>query len=185
MKYPTISDIPEVQAAYEAMRHNGTVHSLAEMLALRQPPGSGHTDRSFFQGHGCHDNGLLGLHPTIQEAYLAKARAAGVEPSGKYYYGGLADDDGDPKAWCSSLQDYQDKAKRATHKEFRGAVNIKRSKPDPTPAVPLAPDIVERYMKKAIAAQPDKPKRAWTKRELATLRSDIVAKHGTKRKLMT
>ena len=38
MKYPKVSDNPEIQSLYEEIRRGGESHKLAEMLALRQVP---------------------------------------------------------------------------------------------------------------------------------------------------
>lgn len=38
MKYPKVSDNPEIQSLYEEIRRGGESHKLAEILALRQVP---------------------------------------------------------------------------------------------------------------------------------------------------
>lgn len=75
--YETVSEIPEVQAAYERMREEGQSHNMAEMLALRQCP-SLNTDTRRMIGWS---------EPRFSEQ--------------------LARYPGDPEAWVSHPDDYR------------------------------------------------------------------------------
>lgn len=106
--YPTISNSPSVQAAYVKMRMQGQSHSIAEMCALRQPPGKNNTEQAFW--HGTHEqNGIEGMAPFARNMYLEEARRAGVNIQGKVYKHSLASPAegcvSDPRAWISDTSE--------------------------------------------------------------------------------
>ena len=81
----------------------GCSESLAEMLALGEPPMS-NTDREFLEGRGgCYDQ--FQGQPEIGDYYAAVAGAQGVDITGKVYLSGLAAYPGDPRAWVGGRGD--------------------------------------------------------------------------------
>ena len=143
-QYPKISDVPEVQALYEQMRQRGTSHTLAEMFALRSPPGTRFTEKAFLEGR------KMNMDDPVDRLAVQRAHAAGISTQGKVYIGGLADGRGpaDPAAWVSSADDVLAVAKRRQLK-VEGAL---RYDPGPVqekePKYKIAPDIMRRLMRK-------------------------------------
>jgi hypothetical protein len=141
----------------------------ALMCALQEPPGARGTDRAFMQGR--YNNQQLDGLPGRQARWLAaEARAAGIDISGKYYCGGLADHRGwkDPEAWVSGVDDVKRVAqKRRLH--VTGAVEY-----DPEPAPPkrtlMAEDIVQEAVRKE--------KRRNPKAKAGEVREKFLAKHA-------
>jgi hypothetical protein len=89
-----ISDLPEVQRAYERMRSKGQSHNMAEMLALRQVP-TLRTNATMLAGrephYGVEQNNMY------SRAVNGTAKRYGLDPAN--YCPGLADYAGDPKAF--------------------------------------------------------------------------------------
>lgn len=95
----------------------------AEMCALQVAPGTSGSDRAFMQGR--YNNQQLDEMPKLSAQWMKKeAEAAGINISGKYYCGGLADKRGwrDPEAWVSSSDDVMRVAKKR-RLQVRGALN--------------------------------------------------------------
>lgn len=91
---------------YVRLRSEGYTHKWAEMCALQQPPGTKGTDRALM--HGRYNDQWLGdMMPDTAAHVLREARAAGINTSGKYYMGGIADKRAhrDPAAWVDSTAD--------------------------------------------------------------------------------
>lgn len=101
---PSLHKGHEAQAFYIAMRLDGTDHRMAEMFALQTPPMS-KSDREFLEGH-CNGNQFEGQE-YIGDWYAAKAKAAGVDITGKVYMSGLALEPGDPAAWVGGRGDVE------------------------------------------------------------------------------
>jgi hypothetical protein len=119
----------------------------AEMVALQTPPGTRGTDRAFMEGRM--NNQQLDSMPARQAKYVSQeARQAGINISGKYYCGGIADHRGwrDPKAWVSSNDDVL-KVAQERRMTVAGSVNY-----DPGPAPPhrkvLSESIIQDEMRK-------------------------------------
>lgn len=149
--WPQVSDDPNVQAFYEASRMAGESHSIAEMCALRQTPGS-RTDKEFMAGRM---NGeQFADNPQLGNYYRRIAEAHGCSTTGKTYLSQLADFPGDPKAWVGSRADVE-KVCRDTGAGCSGMVNVKVSEREPTPAIDIADDILDDRVEKAIAENPD------------------------------
>jgi hypothetical protein len=165
---PTVSPIPEIQAAYEQMRNNGQSHNMAEMLAVRIPSGTKNTDRAFMEGK--HSN--YGLESTkIPEYYLKRAMEAGVNPHGKVYVSQLASEWGDPRAWVSDLSEVGDRC-RASGKGC-AALGIEAVEPPPKQQIRLAEDLVQEEMTNALRKDPGKATK------LTELRQEVIEKHGS------
>jgi hypothetical protein len=112
----------EAVSIYLRSLASGATERFAEMVALQAPPGTRGSDRAFMEGRM--NNQQLDDMPLRQANWLLReARAAGINPSGKVYVGGLADGRGhrDPEAWVSGVDDVARVArKRNLHVE--GAV---------------------------------------------------------------
>lgn len=99
---PVVSPNAHIQAAYVQMRLKGETHKMAEMLALRTPPGQGFNDRLLMEGHWGAKNLTDDFTRTI---YHQIARAHGVNPDGMTYCSQLASFPGDPTAWVDTVGD--------------------------------------------------------------------------------
>lgn len=149
MKYP-----PELSGASSAVKRryvqmiaDGQTEAWALMCALQQPPGTRGTDRAFMEGRN--NNEWMANMPPAQAARMVReARAMGINTSGKFYMGGIADRRGhrDPEAWVSSVDD----VKRVAVKrdlEVHGSVEYtppqkERKKAD------IAPDILREQVRR-------------------------------------
>jgi hypothetical protein len=143
----------EVQAHYLQMIAEGQSPRWAEMCALQQPPGTQGTDRAFMQGR-LDGNWMDGL-PERQAKWMAKeAKAAGINISGKYYMGGLADKRGhlDPESWVDSVADIKRVAIKR-NLNVSGIVKVEGREVEPT-TVDLNPKIARSLAKKEIAKNP-------------------------------
>ena len=164
MKLPfDIAAAPKsVQDHYLAMIADGQTPMFAEMAALQSPPGTKASERAFLEGR---QNGewLNRLPPAQAKRMLAAARSAGVNPAGKYYFGGIADKRGiyDPKAWISDASDVKRVAEERGL-DVEGAVTHKASGRTfgKNRDVPLAKDIVERETAKELLKDPSLSKKA-------------------------
>lgn len=144
---------PEVQAHYLRMIRAGQSPRFAEMCALQAPPGTQGTDRAFMEGR-LSGNWLDDL-PLRQAKWMSsEAKKAGINISGKYYMGGLADKRGhlDPEAWVGGVDDI----KRVAIKRnltVKGIVNVEGREVEPK-RVDLNPKIARELAKKEIAKNP-------------------------------
>lgn len=160
----------EAVQTYKKAIKAGSSARFAEMVALASPPATKGTDRNFMQGR-C-NNQQLDEMPLESAKWLSKeAREAGINISGKYYCGGIADKRGwkDPEAWVSSRDDIEKVAiKRRLH--VSGAVDY-----DPGDAPPpKRPVMNEKIMKRELKRARRTNKKASDKE----LRSEIIKKHG-------
>lgn len=141
----------------------------AAMVALQSPPGTQGTDRAFMEGR--YNNQQLDAMPARQAKYVAdEARAAGINISGKYYCGGIADQRGwrDPKAWVSGNDDVLRVAKER-RMMVTGSVNY-----DPGPAPPQRKLISESIVKDLVRREKKKNPGAKT----SELREKVIEKHA-------
>jgi hypothetical protein len=160
---------PEVQRVYLAALPHGERWAL--MVALQTPPGTKGTDRAFMEGRM--NQQQLDDMPPLQAKWLAReARAAGINISGKYYCGGLADSRGwrDPEAWVSSSDDVLRVAKRRSRK-VEGSVNY-----DPGLAPPKRVLLSESIIRDELRKERKKHPRA----KVGELREKIIAQHAYK-----
>lgn len=166
-----------VQAHYIAMIEDGQTPMFAEMCALRQPPGSNQSDRAFLQGR---QNGewLDKLPKRQAERMLGMAREAGVNPSGKYYFGGIADKrgPGDPKAWITDAGDVKRVAEERGF-DVTGAVNHKAGGRPLEKKTKIAKDILARETRREMAAD-----QKLSKREAREKAKDRITPHWHKGK---
>lgn len=158
-----------VQAHYIRMVESGQNPRFAEMCALQSPPGTQGTDRAFMEGR-CNNQQLDDM-PARQAKYISdEARQAGINISGKYYCGGLADHRmwKDPEAWVSSNDDVLRVAKKR-RMMVTGSVNY-----DPGPAPPQRKLISESIVKDLMRREKKKNPSAKT----AELREKVIEKHA-------
>jgi hypothetical protein len=141
----------------------------AAMVAMQVAPGTSGTDRAFMEGR--HNNQQLDDMPARQAKYVVdEATKAGVNISGKYYVGGLADKRGwrDPRAWVSSNDEIL-KVAHARRLCVSGTVNY-----DPGPAPPKRKLISDKIMKEEIARE----KRINPSAKTADIRERVIEKHA-------
>jgi hypothetical protein len=135
------------------MIKDGQTERWAVMAALQAPPGTRGTDRAFQQGR-LDGNWLDSLPPRTAKRMVREAKAAGIDISGKYYMGGLADKRGhcDPEAWVGDISDVKTVAKKR-NLEVRGIVNVDSHEVEPK-RVDLNPRIARELAKKEMQKKP-------------------------------
>lgn len=120
----------------------------AEMCALQVAPGTKGSDRAFMEGRM--NNQQLDDMPVQSARWMVKeAKEAGINISGKYYCGGIADKRAwkDPEAWVSSNDDIMRVAKNR-RLAVAGTVNY-----DPGVAPPKRTLINEKIVKREVARE--------------------------------
>ena len=170
----TVKLPPDIAAAkayqiehYVKMVKDGQDPRFAEMCALSQPPGTGQTDRAFLEGRN-NMEWLNKLPKRQADRMVAAAKAAGVNPEGKYYFGGIADKRGiyDPKAWVSDSNDVK-KVAEERGMDVDGAIKHKsKNRPVSTQKVALAQDIVDRETKYELSKDPNITKKEAQRRAI-------------------
>jgi hypothetical protein len=103
---------PEAVDHYLRMIKNGQSERFAAMCASQTPPGTRGSDRAFMQGRL--NNEYMGeMGQKWASKLVREARDAGINTSGRFYMGGLADRRGhrDPEAWVDSVYDIKRVAK--------------------------------------------------------------------------
>mgnify|MGYP006269428287 CR=1 FL=1 len=144
----------EAQEHYLRMIADGQTPRFAEMCALAQPPGTKGTDRAFMEGR--YAGSWLGeMHGPMARRMTEEARAAGINISGKFYMGGLADRRGhrDPAAWVDSVADVRRVAEqRGLH--VQGIVDYTPPEKAPARSVDIAPDILREQVRKEMKQTP-------------------------------
>ena len=141
----------------------------ALMVALQCPPGTKGTDRAYMEGRM--NNQQLNDMPERQAKYVAaEARKAGINISGKYYCGGVADGRGwrDPEAWVSSNDDVLRVAKKR-RMSVAGSVNY-----DPGPAPPQRKLISESIVRDEVRRE----KRRNPSAKTEDIRERVIEKHA-------
>jgi hypothetical protein len=140
----------------------------ATMCALQVAPGTKGSDRAFMEGRM--NNQQLDDMPVQSAQWMVKeAKEAGINISGKYYCGGLADKRGwkDPEAWVSSNDDIM-RVAQSRRMAVAGTVNY-----DPGPAAPQRKLINEKIVKREVAKELRKNPGA----KAADVRERILEKH--------
>ena len=158
-------------ATYRRSLQAGGTPAFAAMCALQTPPGTKGTDRAFMEGRM--NNQQLDGMPKLQAEYITRdARSAGINISGKYYCGGLADGRGwkDPEAWVSSNDDILRVAKKR-NKSVTGSVNYDAGAAPPPKRVALS----ERIIKEEIAREKRLDPGI---KDTRALREKIIEKHA-------
>lgn len=119
-----VSKHPNVQLHYLKLRRKGFPHVHAKRLAHGKWQGIGlKTDKTFMAGRQQQDefDGNKRLRATAE----AKARAAGVSPTGKFYCAGLAKERSDPEAWITGEADVRRICNERGY-GCEGSVNVKQ-----------------------------------------------------------
>lgn len=166
MAYPVISGDRRIQTHYEFMREQGQSHNMAELLALRQPPGDKGMERTLFEGK-LHNHGLDGMPEWMVREILADAKAAGISTTGKIWQSALGPAD-DPKAWVSDAHDVLAVAEER-NLPLAGVLSRRaREAEAPPETVRMADDLVQWKMEQAIESNPDKA------RNLEELRHEVI-----------
>lgn len=145
---------PEAVRVYKTAMASGAGEKFAEMVALQSPPGTRGTDRAFMEGRYA-GNWMDGMPPQLANRMVREARAAGINTSGRFYMGGLADKRAhrDPEAWVDSIDDVKRVAKKR-NLEVRGIVNYTPPEQAPPKRVALNPEIIKENVKKELEANP-------------------------------
>jgi hypothetical protein len=114
---------PAAVRHYKRMIRDGQSERFAAMCASQTPPGTRGSDRAFMQGR--YNNEYMGeMGQKWAGKLVREAREAGINTSGRFYMGGLADKRGhrDPEAWVDSVSDVRRVAK-ARNLEVHGIID--------------------------------------------------------------
>lgn len=152
---------------YVKMIKDGQHPLFAEMCALSQPPGTTQSDRAFLEGRN-NMEWLSKLPKRQADRMVAAAKSVGVNPAGKYYFGGIADKRGiyDPKAWVSDPSEVK-KVAEERGMDIDGAIKHKsKNRPVSTQKVALAQDIVDRETKYELSKDPNITKKEAQRRAI-------------------
>lgn len=144
----------EVQAHYVRMIESGQHPRFAEMCALQCPPGTRGTDRAFMQGR-LHGNWMDTMPKKNADAMLREAALAGINTSGKFFMGGIADKRGykDPEAWVDSTADVLRVAKKRDL-EVHGIVEYVPPQKAPPKEVDINPRILREHVREEMKNNP-------------------------------
>lgn len=168
--YPIISDHPDVQSRYVALRKEGQSHNMAEMLATRRSCMAKGMDRTFLEGK-MHNHGLP--QGFIGDKMMELARKAGVQTAGKVHISQLGPVTSH-EAWVSGVDDVVRVCKKQG-RGISGTVNVRGCEPPPPVQVRLAEDLVQESMQLALKKNPGKAT------DLRALREEVIEKHGQKK----
>lgn len=175
---PEIAAAPlEVREHYLRMLRDGQSERFAAMCALQVAPGTKGTDRALMQGRYAGE-WMSQMHSPMARRMAREARAAGINISGKFYMGGLADKRGhrDPAAWIDSVADIRRVAQeRDLH--VSGIVEYTPPEKEPRKSKDIDKGILREQVRKEIAANP-KLKRG----EAIERVKDRIVPHWKKRK---
>jgi hypothetical protein len=147
----------------------------AAMYALQATPGLKNTDRAFCQGQR---RKMENMGSLVSGMLHKRAQQAGINTAGKYYMSGIGKAT-DPAAWVSSAEDVMTVAK-ARNLNLEGVLNRKAIQKDlpPPPKPVVAPDIVNKLARKAVANNPALRERCQkNKHAIRELKESIVEKH--------
>lgn len=161
---------------YFAMIREGEYPRGAHMLALQSPPRTKNTDRTFCEGQ---QQKMERMGPGNRRKMQALAKKAGINTDGKYYIGGPFKYS-DPRAWVTSQQDAIE-AIKSIKGSSTGTVNCDYTEKqrDPAKKVPLAPDIVRRFVRKRLKADPALAEKCRKNhKKLREVQEAVVSKHG-------
>ncbi len=148
-----------VQEHYVRMVRSGQTERFAAMCALQQAPGTRGTDRALMQGRYAGE--WMGeMHSPMARRMAREARQAGINISGKFYMGGLADSRGhrDPEAWIDSVADIKRVAeKRRLH--VQGIVDYTPPEREPRKSVDIDGEILRENVAKELKKNPSLKRR--------------------------
>lgn len=166
-----------VLARYLMLREKGVTHVWARMNACRRASGTKGTDRAFDE----HARARMDNMPKWQqEAYLKKAKAAGIATQGKFHCSGLGPPD-DPKAWVSDTHDILQVCKERNY-SCEGHVSHQGTQVPPK-QVDMSADLVDEMVKYECQENPGLEKKIRSSRkELDNLRHLVREKYGPSRR---
>lgn len=172
MDWPNVSDDPTIQCAYEHMRDQGQSHSLAEMFAFQQPPGS-NTDREFLHGHV--NGNQFSNTPEIGDYYKKVTERLGGSTTGKVYKRSLAAFPGDPRAWVSGKDDVRKVCEERGWNCDGDVKVVSEQKAERPKSVKLATSTVNRLTKEYLQKEP-----GLRKKRVEEVKEMVIDKHGSK-----
>jgi hypothetical protein len=152
---PDIATAPHgVQQHYLKMLKDGQSPRFAEMAALQKPPGTKGTDRAFMQGRLAQE-WMNNLPKPQADRMIREASAAGINTSGRFYMGGIADKRAhlDPEAWVDSTADVLRVAKKRDL-EVHGIVDYVPPQKGPPKEIDINPSILREHVRKEMKADP-------------------------------
>jgi hypothetical protein len=171
---PRISDNPATQAFFEQMLRDGVAESLARMFALRQPPGTGGTDRAFMYGKQAGQELDGELEPIRKRRMARYKQLTGRNvPDNARYFRQLARFPGDPRAFVSDRSEFKNRLIEDGHGCEDFGVKIAEAPPPDD-----KPRIAEPIMQQFLASEKKKPENIGKKE--AELREKIIDKHAFK-----
>jgi hypothetical protein len=146
----------EAQEHYRKLIADGQSPRFAEMCALQAAPAVHGTNDNWMRGR--RDGNWMDSLPKKQAQWmLREAKAAGIDPTGKYYMSGIADSRAhlDPEAWVSGKDDVLRVAKKR-RLEVKGQINY--TPPEgvepPKRTKGLNPKLVKELAKREAASEP-------------------------------
>lgn len=144
----------EAARIYQTALDNGASEAFADMVAHQIAPGTKGSDRAFMEGR-MSGNWMDDMPKPLAQRMVRQARAAGINTTGKFYMGGLADKRGhlDPHAWVDSVADVKRVAK-ARDLEVRGIVDYTPPEKPPKPKKDIAPDILNKAVQAEMRKSP-------------------------------
>lgn len=139
---------------YETALASGASEAFADMVAHQVAPGTKGSDRAFMEGR-LDGNWMDGMPKPLAQRMVRQARAAGINTTGRFYMGGLADKRAhlDPHAWVDSVADVKRVAKERDL-EVRGIVDYTPPEKPPKKKVEIAPDILRAEARREMEKNP-------------------------------
>jgi hypothetical protein len=161
-----------VEAFFIKLRSEGATERWAEMCALQKPPGVRGTDRSFMYGR-MNNQQLDEMPRDHAQNIVTMAKRAGINVSGKFYAGGLADGRGpaDPRAWVSGSDDIK-RVAIERNLSVSGAVEHKGVPMERPKSKPLSDRLTKELMQRERKSHPGM--------KAGELREMVVSKYGRK-----
>lgn len=144
----------DAQQHYQKLIKAGQSPRFAEMTALQQAPATKGTDRTFMEGRYAGE--WMNSMPPAQAARMVRqAKAAGINTSGRFYMGGLADKRGhlDPEAWVDSVSDIKRVAQKRDL-EVHGVIDYVPPQKGPPKEVDINPRILREHVRKEMKKNP-------------------------------
>lgn len=160
---------------------DGVTIRMAEVLALRQPPGIGVTDTIYLQDQNRHGSSILdrmgGDQRAVKRLQGNLAKHGYKLKSDDHYIPTVARFPGDPEAVVSNTQGLGDLKRNLESRgnETRGMINVEHNNDrPPTKKTRLNPKIVNRIDRRNLSANPD-----LVKTDVRDRHADIVERHGS------
>lgn len=169
-----------VLSQYEQLLGRGYPPGTAAMYALQQAPGTRNSDRTFCEGQ---QRKMSRMSAANRRRMQEMAKRAGIQTDGKYYIGGPFKYT-DPRAWVTCQQDAIE-AVKSIKGSASGTVNCdyREQLRDPAPQPDLAPDIVQRFVRKRLKADPALAEKVQKNpKKLREVQEEVKVRHGRRRR---